>query len=481
MGNRLILGKRIGPVFGGEWEPHTSCGVFDECCLNARLRPTPAQRITPFPAFGLMTRLFSTLALGLVVAASAMAQPVYNGLDDPYYDDYDSYGDEWPGVRLGLGLGASIYNGPDILVGDPAFQDNVVATNLGVTAEVTFPLSAPLYGRLMGGLLNIGADDNRPDLAFASDNPFLTSEVILAEANLLYYFNNPRRGLAPYVFTGLSGLFATGDASPGVETTALAIPVGVGLEYGISNNVSLYGEASYRFGITEVGTQRVTAAAGMDPDVCKQDDPEYNAHDCSKQENPENPEPPISGGDSSFDKRFNSALIGGGLRFGFGGGGGRAPIPPPVVRPPVVVPPPVVERPVPAPLVCDIIELNSVYFDYGTGSLDRRSRALLDENVELLLDNSSCCVFIDGYTDTAEGDRFGSGLAGRRSQAVYDYYLSRGVNSTRLQVRNRGTAVPTCDKEDPGPGCERNRRVESLPVDCERFEYLLENPSYDPY
>ena len=28
------------------------------------------------------------------------------------------------------------------------------------------------------------------------------------------------------------------------------------------------------------------------------------------------------------------------------------------------------------------------------------------------------------------------------------------------QIRNRGTAAPDCDKEDPGPGCERNRRVE---------------------
>ncbi|MGB3542608.1 OmpA family protein [Rubrivirga sp.] len=420
------------------------------------------------------------LALGLVVAASAMAQPVYNGLDDPFYDNARD-NDEWPGVRLGLGVGASVYDGPDLLVGQAAFQDDIVATNLGVTAEVTFPLSAPLYGRLQGGLLNIGADSNRPDLDFASDNPFLTSEVILAEANLLYYFNNPRRGLAPYVFTGLSGLFATGDASPGVETTALAIPVGLGLEYGISDNVSLYGEASYRFGITEVGTERFAAAFGPDPNgYCKEDGPNYDPHECEKLGEEPNPEPPVDGGNSSFDTRFNSALIGGGLRLGFGGGG-RAPIPPPVVLPPVVVPPPVAPPPPPAPLVCDLVELNSVYFDYGTGSLDRRARALLDENVELLLDNSACCVFIDGYTDTAEGDSFGMGLAGRRAQAVYDYYLSRGVNSTRLQVRNRGTAVPTCDKEDPGPGCERNRRVESLPVDCERFEFLLENPSYDPY
>ena len=430
-----------------------------------------------------MTRLYSALALGVVVAASAAAQPVYNGLDDPYDYGDARYEDEWPGVRVGLGLGASVYQGPDLLVGNAAFQDDVVATNLGVTAAVTFPLSAPLYGRLQGGLLNIGADDDRPDLDFASDNPFLTSEVVLAEANLLYYFRNPRRGLAPYVFTGLSGLFATGDASPGVETTALAVPVGLGLEVAVTDNVSLYGEASYRFGLTGPGTERVAALLGPDPDgVCKEDGPNYDPEKCDElggagEEDGDVLEDDL---DSSFDTRFNSALLGGGLRLGFGGGA-PAPIPPPVVQAPVVVPAPVVEPPPPAPLVCDLVELNAVYFDYGTGSIDRRARSLLDENVELLLENPACCVFVDGYTDTAEGDRFGMGLAGRRAQAVYDYYLSRGVPSTRLQVRNRGTAVPSCDKEDPGPGCERNRRVESLPVDCERFQFLLENPSYDSY
>ena len=51
----------------------------------------------------------------------------------------------------------------------------------------------------------------------AGANPFLTSEVILAEGNLMYYLAAPGRAtFAPYLFTGLGGLFATGDAAPGV-------------------------------------------------------------------------------------------------------------------------------------------------------------------------------------------------------------------------------------------------------------------------
>ena len=439
-----------------------------------------------------MPRFLSLLALGLfAVAASAQpvyTGPVYNGLDDdPYYEDAR------PGVRVGVGVGPYIYTGPDILVGNVANQDDVVSTNLGVTGEVSFPLAGNLYGRVLGGLLNIGADDVRPDLPFASDNPFLTSQTYLAEGNLLYYLTPPGQGFSPYVFSGLSGLFASGDASPGVETTALAIPLGLGFEYGLNRNLSLFAEGAYRLGLTEVGSDGFVARAGASPDVCDKKSPNYNETACRNKGGTPIPtcaEDPSqdrcrdvnNGLNSDFRTRFNSALITGGLRLGFGGTPERAFVPPPAP-----LPPPVVERPVPTPvvperpLVCDLVELNSVYFDYGTGSLDRRGRALLDENVDLLLSNDACCVFIDGYTDTSEGDRFGMGLAGRRAQAVYDYYLSRGVSASRLQIRNRGVAVPACDKEDPGPGCERNRRVESLPVDCERFQFLLENPSYDPY
>lgn len=428
-----------------------------------------------------MIRSLLLAALAALVATTATAQPVYNGLDDPYTDRYDDGAQ--PGVRLGLGVGAFIYDGPDRLVGDPAFQSDAVDTNLGITAELTFPLADQVYGRLMGGLVNLGAED------LPYTNPYLTETSVLAEADLLLYLSRPGAGqLAPYVFSGISALFPTESAS-GVDSPALAIPLGLGLEYGVSRNLALFAEGSYRFGLTDVGTSTVAralaaASAGDDDKVCKKypEKPEcQEPPPPTCEEDPTQPGCPgvDPNGDDDFDGRFNTGLILGGLRFGFGGAPAAPVIPPP--PPPVTPQPPPPPVTPPAPLVCDLVELNAIYFDYGSGSLDRRARALLDENVELLLSNPACCVFIDGFTDTPEGSRFGTGLAGQRAQAVYDYYLSQGVGASRLQIRNRGVAAPDCDKEDPGPGCERNRRVESLPVDCERFRFLLDNPSYDPY
>ena len=66
-------------------------------------------------------------------------------------------------------------------------------------------------------------------------------------------------------------------------------------------------------------------------------------------------------------------------------------------------------------------------------------------------------------------------LAGRRAQAVYDYYLDRGVAADRMHVRNRGASYPSCDKEDEGPGCRQGRRVETIPLDCQRFLDTLDS------
>lgn len=465
-----------------------------------------------------MLRSLFALSLALLLAAPLVQA---QGYGEPYGQPYDGLGGvrraPSTGVRLGVGVGPSIYNGPDVLAGTSQ-RDNVIATNLGVTAELSVPFTPQFYGRLVGGLLNIGADDDRADVTGSTGgvpdaryNPWLTSETILAEGNLLYYLTPPATStVSPYVFSGLSGLFATGDAVDGIRRSALAIPVGLGFEVRATRNLSFFAEGSYRFGLTRLADDADAVAranSGPEPPVdhCMEhpEKPECKPPTCD--EEPNNPEckpvschedptqpscqcylnpslpgcPGVGNDGASRRTRAGTGLILGGLRLGFN----PAPpayVPPPYIPPPVIVePPPVVEPPVRA--VCDLVELNTLYFDYGSATLDPRARALLNENVELLLANPACCVFIDSYLDHAEQDRFGMPLGGRRAQAVYDYYLSRGVEAGRLQIRNRGVAEPNCDKEDPGPGCERNRRVESLPVDCERFQFLLQNPSYSPY
>ncbi|MEM1053962.1 MAG: OmpA family protein [Bacteroidota bacterium] len=440
----------------------------------------------------MITRFTTALCLALVLAAgTATAQVV-----GTYYDtDPDG-----PGVRFGIGGGVSVYNGPNILYPLSGIeQEDITETNPAVTGFVEFPLgSDQLYGRLLAGILNIGADDDT-EIARRGGNPFLTNEQLLVEGNLLYNLTSPRTSsVVPYVFAGLGALiadpFGNDDVADALDRDRVlyVLPVGIGLDLPLSRTLGLFGEASYRFPLNSVGDSRGFSSADFGPehDDIKSCDEDPTQEKCKKlcDKDPalpfceDSPEPPGNGGGSIFDTNFGSALFTGGLRLGLGGGGGARIPPPPVIppRPPMDPVSPVdPEPPVRPPQVCDLVDLNSILFEYGSSTLSADARRKLDENVELLLDNPNCCLFIDGFTDASEHDRYGMGLAGRRAQAVYDYYLARGVAASRMQIRNRGVATPSCDKEDPGIGCERNRVVRSIPMDCERFEMLLDNPNAD--
>ena len=424
-----------------------------------------------------MRRLACTLTL--LLAAPTLAQDYDAGARYDALDREDSR--TAPGVRVGVGVGPSVYLGPDVLYGDAADQDDIRETGLALTGEVSFPLgSERLYGRLLGGVTNLGADSDRPDSPPGA-NPFLTNENLLVEGDLIFNLASYQRSsVVPYLFSGFGALiadpFGSDDAADALDRdkTALFVPVGLGIGLRLTRNVSVFGDASYRFLLNQVGAEEAgtfLARLQRDP-TCEEapDDPE-----CKEPELPCEADPSQVGcpgvnpdGDSVFGTRFSQALFTGGVRLGFGSAPRPAAIPPPPPPPPapVVVREP--ESPPPA-LACDLVELNSVYFDYGSSLLDARARALLDENVELLLDDTACCVFVDGYVDTTEGQEFGSPLAGRRAQAVYDFYLSRGVAASRLQIRNQGVDLASNPKEDPGKGDRRARRAESIPVDCEVF------------
>jgi outer membrane protein OmpA-like peptidoglycan-associated protein len=443
------------------------------------------------------TRLLALAAA--LIAASAGAQPAYRPIDEQRSHDA-------PGLRIGLSAGAMTYFGPDLLNVNTApgslngldNQDGVTQTRPAILGFLSFPLGTDrLYGRLQAGVANLGADF-RADVPVAGANPFLTNEWFITEADLLFNIISPRRSLTvPYLFTGAGVLvadpFGQDDdlAALDHDRTAWFVPAGVGVDFRVTRNVSLFLEAGYRFslgssgraysfvsgpGALPAGGANSTTGPTGDPCEEKPWKPECQPKPPSCDWDPTKPGCVLDDDDARHDRRFDFGSLMGGVAIGFA----PAPVafippPPPPPEPPPVIPE-VVEQP--PPPVCDLVELNSVYFEHGSATLTPGARSLLAENVQLLLNDPECCIFVDGYTDASEQDRFGLPLAGRRAQAVYDYYLEHGVAASRMHVRNRGVSMPDCDKEDEGPGCQRGRRVETVPMDCERFQMLLETAGF---
>jgi outer membrane protein OmpA-like peptidoglycan-associated protein len=120
----------------------------------------------------------------------------------------------------------------------------------------------------------------------------------------------------------------------------------------------------------------------------------------------------------------------------------------------------------PATGPCDrISELNTVNFEFDKSDLDNEAQDLLSENVSTVEDCPNVNIRIDAYTDHVGGDQYNLRLSERRARSVEDFYTTAGIVASRLATRGLGKAPQPCMQEDPGPGCRRNRRAESIPLD----------------
>lgn len=115
-----------------------------------------------------------------------------------------------------------------------------------------------------------------------------------------------------------------------------------------------------------------------------------------------------------------------------------------------------------------VSELSAVSFGYGAASLSYDATSRLDETIEILRRCPDICVTINGYSDGAEpGDALRISQA--RANAVREYYVAQGIESSRLRAVGRGIDPSANPKEDPGQGDRLGRRVDSIPGSCAGF------------
>ena len=109
------------------------------------------------------------------------------------------------------------------------------------------------------------------------------------------------------------------------------------------------------------------------------------------------------------------------------------------------------------------IDLKGVNFDFDKSTLRPDAIAILNEAVDILKRYPDLRVEVAGHTDLCGADAYTQSLSQRRSQAVYDYLTSNGVDAGRLAGPNGyGESRPLEDKGQAFPGCksETNRRTE---------------------
>ncbi len=335
---------------------------------------------------------------------------------------------------LSLGFGPFTYYGPKDLSGNlNAASNYVIQGNLGVAVMGSFPLARNrFFFRGMVGLANFDLREERR-IVGNGVNEFLTRSLVWFEPEFVWVLRSGRDRWMPYLFTGFGAHIAdplrrnpverNDSGGPGPERTVFSWPLGAGLDYAYTPRFSFFVEASYRVNFNYVVRNEQRRIP------------------------------------------HNTSFVMAGFRVGIYNPFKRAFLEkytPPPLPPPAEIPQ--VEIAAPPPIqVCSIADkLNSVFFDYMRTDLDAEARSRLRENVEVLLQEPCCAVRLEGFADTREPD--GIRLAEERIRRVYEYYLQHGIPPERIEVRPGQVAYPSCDKEDPGPGCRRNRRVDSIPV-----------------
>jgi OOP family OmpA-OmpF porin len=116
-----------------------------------------------------------------------------------------------------------------------------------------------------------------------------------------------------------------------------------------------------------------------------------------------------------------------------------------------------------AAVVPEVIELDTITFAFDQYELTPEAKMRLDENLERLSSQPDLSIVLQGYTDSIGTDDYNQKLSEKRAQAVYEYFISKGVSSERMQSVGYGESRPIADNSS-AQGRALNRRTEINPV-----------------
>jgi len=105
------------------------------------------------------------------------------------------------------------------------------------------------------------------------------------------------------------------------------------------------------------------------------------------------------------------------------------------------------------------IAANNILFVTGSYKLLPKSYKGLNEVVKILQDNPGMKLAIDGHTDYVGSDEMNQTLSDNRAGAVKNYFLSKGIDESRITSEGHGETMPVADNKTAA-GRQKNRRVE---------------------
>lgn len=105
------------------------------------------------------------------------------------------------------------------------------------------------------------------------------------------------------------------------------------------------------------------------------------------------------------------------------------------------------------------IVLKNIFFDFNRYDLKPESQVELDKVIQLMQENPTVKIQIEGYTDNVGNASDNMKLSGNRAKAVVNYLVSKNISITRLTAKGFGATKPIADNAME-EGRAQNRRTE---------------------
>lgn len=101
--------------------------------------------------------------------------------------------------------------------------------------------------------------------------------------------------------------------------------------------------------------------------------------------------------------------------------------------------------------------LQTVYFPFNSSNLTASTRDALESNAQILKDNESVEIQVEGHCDERGGVQFNLALGEKRAKAVKNYLVSMGVASRRITVISYGKERPLMQSHDDESWAQNRR------------------------
>lgn len=102
--------------------------------------------------------------------------------------------------------------------------------------------------------------------------------------------------------------------------------------------------------------------------------------------------------------------------------------------------------------------LQPVFFGYDSSEVDAAARGVIESNAQVLEQNPTWVVAIEGHCDSRGTPEYNLALGERRAYAVRDYLIGLGVSADRVQTISYGEEFPFASGENED-AWQSNRRA----------------------